>query len=227
MANDINKNGSIYIKQGGFYYNVSGNDALILNKYLGYKLYGVNQFRTGFPVNGQDTVLKKIDKLHMNYEVYDQDGCCVTHKEFEDNCYEIIDPANTMQITGESSQNEGKEYKKISSTGKFQNYISILESLSEGINFATGEIIEGLDEELKDYLLEIAMYFDTMLKNKEKFKSNNPSQGKRWTKEEEEQLINEFNSGIEIKEIAKIHQRSFGSVFIRLSKHFNLGDKIK
>jgi phosphoribosylamine-glycine ligase len=82
----------------------------------------------------------------MDYEVYDQNGCCVVRKEFEDNCYEIIDPAKAMQITGQSSQNKGKEHKKTSSASKFQDYISILESLSEGINFATGEIIEGLDE---------------------------------------------------------------------------------
>lgn len=218
MKNAINKNGSIYIKQGGFYYNVSGNDALILNKYLGYKLYGVNQFRTGFPVNGQDTVLKKIDKLHMNYEVYDQNGYCVANKEFADNCYEIIDPANAMQITGESSQNEGKEYKKTSSTSKFQNYISILESLSEGVNFSTGEIIEGLDEELKSYLFEIAIYFDTMLKNKEKFKASNPNQGKPWSIEEDEQLLFEYKNGKSISDICEIHGRSHGSIRSRLLK---------
>jgi hypothetical protein len=56
MKNNINPYGMLEIKQGGYYYNVSGNDALILNKYLGYKLYGIKQFRTGFPVVGEKTV---------------------------------------------------------------------------------------------------------------------------------------------------------------------------
>ena len=46
MSNNIDSQGVMIIKQGGCYYNVSGNDALILNKYLGYKLYGINQYRT-------------------------------------------------------------------------------------------------------------------------------------------------------------------------------------
>ena len=41
--------------------------------------------------------------------------------------------------------------------------ISILENISEGINCLTGEVVQGLDDEIKDYFLEIAMYFDTML----------------------------------------------------------------
>ena len=72
MVNNINPKGVLIIRQGGYYYNVSGNDALILNKYLGYKLYGVKKFRTGFPVSAEKTVLKKLDTLEMNYDLIDK-----------------------------------------------------------------------------------------------------------------------------------------------------------
>ena len=36
MINNIDPNGKMIFKQGGIFYNVVGNDALILNKYLDY-----------------------------------------------------------------------------------------------------------------------------------------------------------------------------------------------
>ena len=91
MLNNIDPHGILIIRQGGFYYNVSGNDALILNKYLGYKLYGIKEYKTGFPVKGEKTVLKKIDTLGMDYDLLDQNGSIVKSMRFENNRYEIID----------------------------------------------------------------------------------------------------------------------------------------
>ena len=100
--------------------------------------------------------------------------------------------------------------------------ISILENISEGINCLTGEVVQGLDDEIKDYFLEIAMYFDKKIKLDEKEKLKNPSRGKKWSAEEDTQLVEEFKSGLKLNEIAQIHQRSRGAIFSRLSKHFNL-----
>lgn len=43
--------------------------------------------------------------------------------------------------------------------------------------------------------------------------------GRPWTDEEEERLINEFQSGLKMTEIAKIHGRTNGSIQARLVKH--------
>lgn len=43
--------------------------------------------------------------------------------------------------------------------------------------------------------------------------------GRPWTDEEEERLINEFQSGLKMTEIAKIHGRTNGSIQARLEKH--------
>ena len=85
------KDGVITVKQGGFYYNVSGNDAFILHKHFGYKLYGVNAPRTGFPVNGGESVFKKLDALSINYDVYGKEGELLISKRFDNNTYEIIE----------------------------------------------------------------------------------------------------------------------------------------
>lgn len=94
------EDGVMTIKQGGFYYNVSGNDALILHKYFGYKLFGVKTLRTGFPVAGEKTVLSKLDTLSINYDLIDKDGNVVVSKRFENNLYETI-PVDEENIVKE------------------------------------------------------------------------------------------------------------------------------
>ena len=64
--NRVYKDGCIIIKRKSrFFYGVYGNDALIFNKYFGYKLYKQKQFATGFPVKNLDIVLEKIDSLSI------------------------------------------------------------------------------------------------------------------------------------------------------------------
>ena len=87
----LDKDGVITIRQAGFYYNISGNDAFILHKHFGYKLYGATAPRTGFPVNGADTVLKKLNELSINYDVYNKEGELVVSQRFDNNAYEIIE----------------------------------------------------------------------------------------------------------------------------------------
>ncbi|MFW6025708.1 MAG: sigma factor-like helix-turn-helix DNA-binding protein [Candidatus Woesearchaeota archaeon] len=48
--------------------------------------------------------------------------------------------------------------------------------------------------------------------------------GKKWTEEEETQLINEFDKGYNIEQIANIHNRSLKAIRVRLYKHFSKGD---
>ncbi len=220
MINKINPYGVMVIKQGGYYYNVSGNDALILNKYLGYKLYGIKQFRTGFPVVGEKTVLKKIDTLGMDYDLLDQNGGVISSKRFENNRYEIIDPEYPT-IGVESDLEEPKKLikpQKQSFKEKLTQYIDILAALSEGVNILSGEIIEGLDEELRLYLFEMSLYFDSKLKTKERLEEKYPNHGKKWMEQEDKQLLEEYNQGKTIKELSLLYERGEGAIRSRLIK---------
>ena len=220
MINKINPYGVMVIKQGGYYYNVSGNDALILNKYLGYKLYGIKQFRTGFPVAGEKTVLKKIDTLGVDYDLLDQNGGVIISKRFENNRYEIIDPEYPT-IGVESDLEEPKKLikpQKQSFKEKLTQYIHILAALSEGVNILSGEIIEGLDEELRLYLFEMSLYFDTKLKTKERLEEKYPNHGKKWMEQEDKQLLEEYNQGKTIKELSLLYERGEGAIRSRLIK---------
>ncbi|MBP3607111.1 MAG: hypothetical protein J6J11_02165, partial [Treponema sp.] len=163
MVNNIDPKGIMRIKQEGFYYSVVNNDALILNKYLGYKLYGVHKFKTGFPVVGLNTVLKKIDKLGMDYDVIDKHENIVASQRFTSNSYEIIDCAEYHTTGVHSEKEEPKKQIKLSFKDKLKTYIDILQGLSEGCNIFTGEIIDNFDDELKGFCFEMAMYFDERL----------------------------------------------------------------
>ena len=205
--------GVITIKQGGFYYNVSGNDALIFHKYLGYKLYGVTTPRTGFPVSGQETVLKKLDRLSMDYDLLNQSGDIVVSKRFNHNCYEIINLDNAPMAENSSvpPKVQKRAFKK-----RLSMYISILQGMSEGVDVITGEVIEGLSEDVKLQLFEMSMYFDERLKSREAQDSRYPKHGLKWTSEEDEQLLSEYREGRTIKEISEIHNRSNGAIRSRL-----------
>ena len=210
----IDHNGIITIKQEGFYYSVSGNDALIFNHYFGYKLYGKNILRTGFPVVGEKTVLAKLDALSMNYDLFDKDGNIVVSKRFENNLYEII------SMNGATIINEDRLPKvqpiKMNFKEKMEYYSGILNGLSEGVNVVTGEMIDGLDPEIKLQLLEMSKYFDQRLKSKERQEDKYSQQGQKWSQEEDEQLLSEYREGKTIKEISEIHSRSNGAIRSRL-----------
>ena len=128
MVNNINPDGILIIRQGGYYYNVSGNDALILNKYLGYKLFGVKKYRTGFPVSAEKTVLKKIDTLEMNYDLIDKTEKVLVSKRFEQNRYEIIDPEYPIEGVASDLEEPPKILKNKNKTvkEKLTQYIDIL-----------------------------------------------------------------------------------------------------
>lgn len=152
------QNRHVTIKQGGFYFNVCGNDALLFHKYLGYKLYGIHDYRTGFPVNGMETALTKFDKFHINYDLYSQNGELIISKRFPDNNYEIIDTSQyPLPI--------------LTTTTNFYQFILTLQALSEGVHPVTGEIINGIDNELKADILKILLYFEAKLQNKKTFQN--------------------------------------------------------
>ena len=203
--------GVMYIKQGGFYYNVSGNDALLLHKHFCYKLYGVKTPRTGFPVVGEATVLKKLDALSIDYDLLNQAGEIVASKRFENNLYEIVDE-NILKESPELSE------KKPSFKERAASYIEILQGLSEGVDTTTGEIVEGLTEDTKLQLFEMSLYFDERLKARERLEEEHPQNGQKWTEEEDEALLAGWQEGKTVKELAQLHARTQGAIRSRLMK---------
>ena len=204
---------AMLFRQGGFYYNASGNDALILHKYLGYKLYGVNTPRTGFPVAGMAKVLEKIDKLSIDYDVVDKTGKVVACGRFENNRYEVIGLAD---VAAEEEPDVPIDMHKKSFKERLAAYITILEGLSEGVDVISGEVVEGLSEDVRVQLFEMSVYFDDRLKSREARDNRCPSHGSKWTPEEDEQLLEEYMNGAKIKELAELHGRSTGAIRSRL-----------
>ena len=150
----------------------------------------------------------------MNYDLLDKDGNVVASKRFENNLYE------TISVNGEGIINEDRSPKvqpiKMSFKDKMEYYSGILNGLSEGVNVVTGEMVEGLDPEIKLQLLEMSKYFDQRLKAKERQGEKYTQQGQKWSQEEDDQLLAEYREGKSIKEISEIHSRSNGAIRSRL-----------
>ena len=110
------------IEQNGFFYNVSGNDALILNKHFGYKLYGTDTPRTGFPVSKSKKIFRKLDKLGIDYDVFDKNKDIVSVKRFAKNRYENVTAADgsnkKVKRTGLPSGRKTPANKTIIKRGK-------------------------------------------------------------------------------------------------------------
>ena len=211
----VDPNGVMILKQEGYYYSATGNDALILNKYLGYNLYGVNTFKTGVPINVVDSVLKKIDVLGMDYDILDKNKNRIVSKRFHSNGYEVFEPSEYPEKPIRSSKSKSKKLQK---KMILQTYIHVLEGLSEGCNYFTGETIADLDVELKGYCFEMAMFFSEKLKAREKNDLANPNHGQIWTEEESAEVLAEYKQGVSIEEISKKFGRSKGSIRSRLIK---------
>lgn len=218
MINNIDPNGIIKIKQEGFYFSVYGNDALILNKYLGYKTFGVNVCKTGFPINARQNVVEKLNNLSMDYDIVDKKGNVIVSKRFKSNIYEIIDSSKYPSTGIHSDSPEPKKQEKETLQDKMEAYIEILQGLSKGVNIFTGEILQGFDEDLKSYCSDISMYFDNKLKAKENTKNKYPQLGQKWSPEEDQMLLNEYQQGKSFKEMGELHKRSVGAIKSRLLK---------
>ena len=49
-------------------------------------------------------------------------------------------------------------------------------------------------------------------------KNGRENTGKPWSEDEESQLLEEYHSGLKVKEIAKAHERSNGAITSKLAK---------
>ena len=156
----IDPTGRMLIKQEGIFYSVASNDALILNKYLGYKLYGFKKLKTGFHIKSLDVVLKKIDKLGMDYDVVDQNENIILVKRFPVNGYEVVDPTEYHYDGIETEIPAPQKQIKLKLKDRMKLYIDVLQGFSEGCNLFTGEVIKDIDDNLKSICFEMSMFFD-------------------------------------------------------------------
>ena len=79
----------IVIIKNGIFYNVYGNDAYILNSLFNYKIscYSDNSV-VGFPLKSLNKVLNILDKIKINYLVYENE--IVLKRKFNKNQYNNI-----------------------------------------------------------------------------------------------------------------------------------------
>jgi len=94
----------------------------------------------------------------------------------------------------------------------------LLKMLADGVNPLTGEVLDYNDScnqgEIVRALNTAVTELDKLIAKKSRSQPDNA--GKPWTKEEEDQLVKEYQSGITAIEIAKIHNRSKGAIAARL-----------
>ena len=68
----------------GYFYEIYGEDAHIMNKIFGYKVKNVGGMdRVGFPVNSYNKVISRLNRMHVNYYIVGSDRV-----KFKDNNYD-------------------------------------------------------------------------------------------------------------------------------------------
>ena len=108
----------------------------------------------------------------------------------------------------------------------------VLSCIANSINPYTGEVISGIDNCLKLKLEGISVKLESLFKqdknnnvissgNSKKIQhdDNFPMAWERWTEQEDSRLIEEFNQGLTIKQIAEIHNRKIGGIRARLKRY--------
>lgn len=99
--------------------------------------------------------------------------------------------------------------------------LEIVNSFIEGVDPFTGEIFND-NHVLRDpSAMEILIIAQKAIEKRVKYIKNRSSKsGDKWQNSEDEMLISEYKSGMSIKEIAKVHERSNGAILSRLTRHF-------
>ncbi|MBT2563785.1 hypothetical protein J7E50_21500 [Pedobacter sp. ISL-68] len=93
-------------------------------------------------------------------------------------------------------------------------HMEVLEQLAAGVDPATGEVFPP-DSPYQQGPVIRALYFAI---TELKVLAVKGKQGQPWTPSEDELLVKQFNEGIKITELAKLHGRSYGAIKARLLK---------
>ena len=103
-----------------------------------------------------------------------------------------------------------------------QEALDIIQALSEGVNPFSGEALAKesvcLDEAVNKALSAAVAALENQIKTNER-RANQPAKaGEPWSHEEEQVIINAHEAGESVPAIAKMQQRTTGSIRSRLEK---------
>jgi len=100
--------------------------------------------------------------------------------------------------------------------------LEIINALADGIDPVTGEIYSGNSPYQKpDVIRALFIAKESIEKDieRKRKKGTEPERtGEPWTKEEEKEVCDDFDNGMELKEIAKKQKRTIGGIRSRLVK---------
>lgn len=193
----------------GYFYMSWGRAAEVLNEILNYTL--AYSKKGNVPYTGGTSLEIIEDALQsncINYIVVDK-GQIIEKCEYE-TCDEIFYRKEDFP-----SSTRSDKYADISDDEKLQ----VIDALLRGIDPSTGELLDEdhfVNEDVVKAVLMTALH--AIERKQEREKNKKPSSGARWTEEEDERLVEEYNSNMPITEIAEMHGRSTGSIQSRLLK---------
>lgn len=101
----------------------------------------------------------------------------------------------------------------------------ILETLANGVDPSTGEVLAGKSP-FNDLQVIRALFYGVRelekLQKATRSRSQPANAGKPWTKEEDASLLEAFDAGKPVKELADRHGRTKGAIQSRLVRHGRL-----
>lgn len=103
-----------------------------------------------------------------------------------------------------------------------QDALGIVKALADGVDPVSGEVFPE-DSPYKHIIIKKALcaaatILEEMVKKQNRKMSLPKRSGKPWDRTEAELLIKKYDNGIEIEDLAKEHQRTYGSIKSQLTK---------
>lgn len=196
----------LVVTHAGFFYMAWGRAAEVLNEILNYSLAYTKNGVAYTGGTSLEIIEDSLQSNNINYVVIDR-GRVVEKKDYE-YCTEVFYREEDF-----ASSTRANPYDDISDEEKLE----IIDALMNGVDPITGEILD--DDHLVN-TREVKAIFATaktaLVRKQEREKRRKPSSGSRWTEEEDAKLIEEYKSGLSIKEIAELHGRSSMAISRRL-----------
>ncbi|MET1054617.1 MAG: hypothetical protein ABWY16_04855 [Pedobacter sp.] len=97
-------------------------------------------------------------------------------------------------------------------------YFPILQLLADGVNPVSGDVFPAGSIYQQPEIIRALFYAVNEVRSGVGNTKRGGNQGKPWSPEEEELLIQQFHEEMKISEIARVHERTTGSIRARLVK---------
>ena len=195
----------VVIRLEGYFYTVKYEAAELIGDICNYNIGVVK----GIPTTGSPIYEKMEEALIDN---------CINYIIIENNQISAIKEFSTSDFRYcEREIKEARKNKKINYST--EELIDYLESILNSIDPETGELF-GEEHIINSTKMQdlLVLAYKTLSKKIVRQKNKPEKAGASWTEEESEQLKNEFEQKLDIKEIAKIHKRSKNAISSQLLK---------